>query len=524
MNHFSIIRPSSLLQFPRNLSQNSTTPSSARIPVARKLKIVEMGGFHATLLPVMKNGELIGGAAYIADAVTKIRQKSDPILISNGDIFTGQASSLKNGGDYVINFMNNLKFDCMTLGIHDFDEGQQILSDRIKKLKFPVIAANLNTVENMHVSQSENTVLNCVQPYAILERGMQTLAIMGFLKEDTPIFQSAENIKNLKFMNPKDAIFHWMDEILDWNPNVIIVQYNNLSEAEEFAQIINDFIRNSKKIIDKLHYPSLIFIGGHLETKPIQKENYLIMQGTDRGYKLGIIKISDSLHKPRFHTEYAIINAKQYEPESKISALVDSFAQKIKERDELLGETKAPLQRHRYHDCTLGILATESMRKITDSEISFLSSGTLKIDIPAGPIYSFSLDNSIPFKDTIYKILITGKQILDILEQSAKLEADSGGSGGKILQAAGLKFTYSMSAEKGKRISNALINGQQIEQEKIYTAAIGKYLFEGGDGYSQFRQTIKIDEKSDLKEAIKMYIREKKILDIARDYRIQEIP
>ena len=100
-------------------------PSSATIRSGKKITLIEMGSFHSTMLPVFKGGEFIGGAAYIADAVTSIRQRVDPILISNGDVFTGQTSALEDGGNFVIQFLNQLQFDAMTLGIHDFDEGQE---------------------------------------------------------------------------------------------------------------------------------------------------------------------------------------------------------------------------------------------------------------------------------------------------------------------------------------------------------------------------------------------------------------
>ncbi len=512
-------RPPSLKDVRPRVLQDPSSPLSATVPRAGQLTVLEMGGFHSTMLPVWKAGEVLGGAAYIADAVTCIRQETDPVLISNGDVFTGQTSALENGDAFVLQFLNELRFDAMTLGIHDFDEGQKVLAGRISHAKFPILAANLGWAETgRHVSTSKS-LLAGVKPYAIVERGMRTIAIIGLMKEETPMFQSPENLRGLFFWPAKKSIQYWLPEILAARPHVIIVQYNTMSEAESLAMRLNEQIRSSTGKAP----PLLIFIGGHLDQKPICASNYLIMQGTDRGYKLGIIKIRKALRGTRFDPEYAIISAKHYVPDGKILRLVEQVHEKIKEQDEFLGISKGPLQRHRFHDCTLGNLVADAMRLRGQTDTAFLSSGTIKLDIPPGEIYASSVDHSIPFKDTIMRVELSGTQIAGVLEQSARLEADSGGSGGKVLQLAGVRFKYNKTLEKGKRVLEATICGKPIEAAGTYTAAVSKYLVEGGDGYQQFKEGKLVAACGDLKEAIRVFIKKAGSLDLARDMRIEDV-
>ncbi len=502
----------------------SGTVRSATMPSQRQITVIEMGGFHSTMLPVTKGDEKIGGAAYVADAVTRIRQKADPILISNGDVFTGQTTALESGGNMVIQFMNQLCFDAMTLGIHDFDEGQEVLAARIAQTKFPVLAANLVCEKtNTHVSKVVHP-LSAVRPYTIIDRGLQTVIVLGLMKEETPMFQLPKNLVGLKFWSAKQAIFRWLPDLQSERPDIIVIQYNKMEEAEELALQINEVIRNSrKKEGEKCMLPLLIFIGGHLDEKPITGHNYLIMQGTDRGYRLGVIKIKQEFRVNKLSPEYTTITDKRYLPDPRVAQLVQEVKRRIKMQDVLLGHSKLPLQRAKFFDGPLGILITEAMKKHAKAEVAFLSSGTTKLDICAGDVYSSDIDQAIPFKDSIILMELTGATVMNVLEQSARLEADSGGSGGKILQVAGIRFKYSVKLEKGKRVIEARINEDPIAKERKYMAAVSKYLVDGGDGYTQFGEGKVVTSLGILKDVVKEYVKACGTLDIKRDMRIEYI-
>jgi len=500
---------------------NDLEPRSATMPSKQSITIIEMGGFHSTMIPVTKGEEKIGGAAYVADAVTRIRQKYEPILISNGDVFTGQTTSLESGGNLVIQFMNQLEFDAMTLGIHDFDEGQVVLATRILEAKFPVIAGNLICAKTgKHVSETDH-MLSRVKPYVLLDRGMNTAIVLGMMKEEAPMFQRPENLEGLTFWPARDAIMHWLPSILEERPRVIIIQYNKTSEAEQLAVQMNEYIYKWKKLNGSLQIPMLVFIGGHTDEKPIYGPNYFIMQGTDRGYRLGVIKITQQYNRNKVLPEYTKISDKWFLPDPKISQLVQEIKRRIDLQDAFLGHSKTMLNRERLIDSPLGILITEAMKQHAKAEISFISSGTTKLDIRPGDIYSSDVDQAIPFKDSIITMELTGSKIREILEQSAKLEADAGGSGGKILQVSGLRFKYDLRLEKGKRILDLMVNGKNIDNNRIYLAAVSNYLVDGGDGYIQFKDGKFIKDMGDVKTIVKAYIKTLGMLEIKRDKRIE---
>jgi 2',3'-cyclic-nucleotide 2'-phosphodiesterase (5'-nucleotidase family) len=494
---------------------------SATLPSKRQITIIEMGGFHSAMIPVIRGEEKVGGAAYVADAVTQIRQKVEPILISNGDIFTGQTTAIESGGSLVIQFMNQLKFDAMTLGIHDFDEGQEVLAKRIAEAKFPMLAANLGCEkEECHISEADH-ILSSIKPYIILDRGMQTIAVLGLMKEDTQKFQIPANLEGLTFWPVRETVQHWIPAVLDECPNVIIIQYNKPSDAEDLAVNINEYVNERREKNEQQVLPYLMFIGGHSEEKPVYGPNYLIMQGTDRGQCLGIIKIKQEYKCNRVIPEYTKISDKWLTPDPKVSKIVKEIKRRIALQDMLLCNSKGILNRTKLNDGPLGILITEEMKRHAGADIAFVSSGTTKMDIRAGEIYASDIDQAIPFTDTIVLMELSGELVYQILEQSAKLESDSGGSGGKILQVAGIRFKYDLKREKGNRVIEMTINGEKVDKKRLYKAAVSKYLVDGGDGYTQFKEGKVFREVGELKTVIKDYLKGVGTLDIKRDMRIE---
>ena len=76
---------------------------------------------------------------------------------------------------------------------------------------------------------------------------MQTVVVVGIMKEEAPMFQLPENLIGLNFWPAKNAIMHWIPSILEERPNLIIIQYNKTSEAEELAVQINEYTREGSK-------------------------------------------------------------------------------------------------------------------------------------------------------------------------------------------------------------------------------------------------------------------------------------
>src|SRR5262245_12658550 len=72
-------------------------------------------------------GECIGGAARLVTAIAAEREKlagQNVLLLDAGDNFQGSLFYTTYKGKAEAEFMNLMKFDAMTLGNHEFDDGE----------------------------------------------------------------------------------------------------------------------------------------------------------------------------------------------------------------------------------------------------------------------------------------------------------------------------------------------------------------------------------------------------------------
>ena len=95
-----------------------------------------------------------GGIARRAVLVNQIRnQNKNTLLLDAGDIFQGTPYFNYYGGELEFKLMSLLKYDAVTIGNHDFDNGIDGLYKQLPHAKFDFLSANYdftNTILDTH--------------------------------------------------------------------------------------------------------------------------------------------------------------------------------------------------------------------------------------------------------------------------------------------------------------------------------------------------------------------------------------
>jgi 5'-nucleotidase len=102
------------------------------------------------------------------------------LFLNAGDEFQGTLFYTLYKGAAISSVLNQLGFDAMTLGNHEFDDGDDLLASFILNLTFPVISANIHT-NNRKLSRG-------LVPYKIFNKGKYRgidLAIVAVTTETT---------------------------------------------------------------------------------------------------------------------------------------------------------------------------------------------------------------------------------------------------------------------------------------------------------------------------------------------------
>ena len=158
-------------------------PYSARR--GRKLTILHLNDTHSHIDPLRSGLEIgMGGvieqAAYI-DSVRRADRGRNVLLLHAGDFSQGTSYFTKLGGDIEISLLNDMGFDAVALGNHEFDNGVEELTRRVKNLNMPVLCANYDF--------SEFELGSYVKPYVILRRGGRKIGVFGMLTDVSKVLE-----------------------------------------------------------------------------------------------------------------------------------------------------------------------------------------------------------------------------------------------------------------------------------------------------------------------------------------------
>ncbi|MFC4799822.1 metallophosphoesterase [Neobacillus sp. GCM10023253] len=144
--------------------------------------------FTLTIMHVNDTHSHVEQYPMLTTAVNGLRKTyPNALLLHAGDVFYGTDYFTKYLGKADTWFMNNLKFDAMTLGNHEFDNGTYVLADFMRGLKFPVLSANVNVSGDPLLGPfSENTITTSpiggkLYPAMIKDVNGEKVGIFGLL-------------------------------------------------------------------------------------------------------------------------------------------------------------------------------------------------------------------------------------------------------------------------------------------------------------------------------------------------------
>ena len=138
-----------------------------------ELTILHTNDTHSHIFPV-NNGKYkgFGGMAQRAQLIKDIRKDNrNVLLLDAGDIFQGTPYFNFFGGEVEYKLMSRMKYDAVTLGNHDFDNGIEGLNKQLKHASFDFINSNYDF---------NNTILkNKIKKYRVFVKDNIRIGVFG---------------------------------------------------------------------------------------------------------------------------------------------------------------------------------------------------------------------------------------------------------------------------------------------------------------------------------------------------------
>ncbi|MBX3582106.1 MAG: 5'-nucleotidase C-terminal domain-containing protein [Rhizobiaceae bacterium] len=438
-------------------------------------------------------GECFGGAARLVTAVTdrrKALEGQNVLLLNGGDNFQGSLFYTTYKGKAEAEFLNQMRFDAMTVGNHEFDDGEEALVPFLEEITFPVLSANVHP-------DAQSKVGDRIKPSIVLDIGGQKIGIIGAVTTDTPEIASP---------GPNIAI---EDDIKTITAEVEKLKADGVNKIVALTHV--GYPRD-KEMIAKIPGVDVV-VGGHSHsllsnTDEKAEGPYPTMIDNPDGYKVPVTQAASySKYLGEFTVTFddngvvreakgdPILLDNSIAPDAAVLARVKELAGPIEElKAKEVAETTAPIdgsrENCRARECEMGNLVADAILDRVKGQgvtIAFQNGGGLRASIDQGVVTMGEVLTVLPFQNTLATFQLSGKDVLAALENGAS-QLEEGG--GRFTQVAGLKYSFDGSAPVGNRIKSVEVmeNGAWVplDPEKTYLAATNNFMRKGGDGYKVF--------------------------------------
>jgi len=485
---------------------------------AKPFRILHINDFHGFALPHELPGQkgLFGGIAFLAAKVNDLRGGKPSILLSAGDMIQGNIWANFSEGKSVIDVMNTMKFDGMVVGNHEFDYGQEVLRERIKEARFPVLGANVSGLSGL-------------QPFMVMTVNGATIGVIGVVTTETPVTTSPKNVRGLTFAPVAETVRFYAEMLRPGVDVLVVLSHLGFVEDMELARTVQG--------ID-------LIVGGHSHTKVEngrQVGSTLVVQAWAHGLTVGVVDgvVEDgkiTALSARLEDIVPVPGA----DDRKITSLVQAYEEKVGARmNEVVGRAVVPLDmtEARRKESNLGNLVADILRSTAAADGAIINGGGLRESIMPGPVRVRDIYSALPFDNYLIAIKLTGRQIVSVLEHGVSgVEEDAG----RFPQVSGIHFRFDPRAPKGSRIRSVIVGGRPIDPDGVYTVATNDFLVAGGDGYKGFADALTSsknfslvggvmtgdritynDASTPVRDLVTRYFREKGTVHVRLDGRIE---
>lgn len=486
----------------------------------------------------------IEGYSKLSAMKNELKESYDYVgVVSGGDYIQGNSLGVVSKGESIVNIMNLVGYDAVTLGNHEFDYHIERLIELTGMMNTKPICSNFQKI-------GEDK--SYFEPYTIVSYGEVDVAYIGIITPLTISLSSPVQFKdengNFIYTFNSETLYDIAQDCIDsavaqGADYIIALSHVGYAEDEIYGDIedVENLIRNTDgfDVVLDAHSHSVI------ESKTVTDKggNDVLLSSTGTKFEyIGKLTISGENLK----TE--LIKTADYQSTDPV---VDAYIEQVYEEYAILGERKVAFsdvdllaydengkRLVRDNETNLGDLCADEIRSVVDADIGYMNGGGIRADIKAGDIAYNDLLNVLPFNNTVVLAKASGQTIKDMMELAL---IDYPAEGGAFPHVSGLTFSVNTSIPSSVVLNEfgefVCVDGQyrvydlkvynketdtyeNIDLDKTYTlAASNYYLLEYGSGMKMLEnaEILQNDGILDV-EALEKYIVEKLGGTVGKEY------
>ncbi|KAH8670125.1 5'-nucleotidase [Tricladium varicosporioides] len=426
------------------------------------------------------SAEPVGGIARFKTVCNEYREdprfSGQPELLTffSGDAFNPSLESSVTKGSHMVPVLNAIGTDVACVGNHDLDFGVRQFRHLTGQCSFPWLLANV---------------------------------LDPALGDDVPLGNAAKTVMLTSSNGIKIGVIglverEWLDTINSLPPDLIyksasataieLVPSLRAQGAEIVIAVTHQREPNDNRLAEKTPDGLIdIILGGHdhFYQHSLLNGTHVLRSGSDFK-QLSYIEARRQGGGSK-HWDFHIVKrdvVSSIKEDVATLQLTEKLTTSLKAKlGKTLGYTAAPLDARfttvRLKESNIGNFVCDLMRSHYSGDCCIIAAGTIRGDqiYPPGPLKVRDVMNCFPFEDPCTVIKVTGKAILDALENSVSqypaLE-------GRFPQVSNIEFEFDPSKPPHARVKYVKIGGTPLNYEKIYVLVTRGYMARGKDGFT----------------------------------------
>lgn len=446
------------------------------------------------------------GVAKIKTLVDEYEAANPGVLFMDaGDAVHGQTFSTLEEGASMIEVMNEMGYDVMTAGNHDFNYGYERLLELNDMADFNILGANVLNESGLPI----------LKEYQIFTVNGVKVGVFGLCTPETTYKTHPDNVAGLTFEDPVITAGRMVAELEGQVDVIVALAHLGIDESSTDTSI---------RVAEEVDGIDII-IDGHSHTvleNGMMVNNTLIAQTGSYDKNLGVVTVT--VEGGTVTAEASLItkaDAAETEEDPGVAAIINEIeAAHEVILSEQVGRVPFELNGERAFvrtgETNMGNLVTNAMLEETGADCALTNGGGIRASIDPGYITKGEIITVLPFGNYIITKSLTGAVIKEALEHGTSAYPDAAGM---FPHVGGMSFTIDVSRPAGDRIVNITIGGEPMDLETEYILATNDFMAAGGDGYTML-DVETVNEYDALDEAVIQYIQARGVIAPTRENRI----
>jgi 5'-nucleotidase/UDP-sugar diphosphatase len=464
-------------------------PAAAPEP-ARLLTILHTNDHHGHAWASSDGGCAdVGGLAAQATLVRQVRAEvaaegGAVLLLLAGDVNTGVPESDLCGAEADLEGLALIGYDALVCGNHEFDGGVERWERQLRTSRVPILCGNVRR-------RSDGEPL--ARTHLSLDVGGLRVGVVGVVTEEAASSALSEMwTEHYVLDDPVETAARLGEELrADHDVLVALTHLGIYTDPPERAA-------GAPGLADRTQVFDVI-VDGHTHTllrEPLVVGRTRIVQAGAHGTYVGRLdltvrgRVVEGARSALLPVNAAAPDdgacpapSERVAPADDVAAVLAVYRDRVAaELAERVGVVAALLpgaaREARREETALGNLVADALRAAAEAEIALVNGGGLRASLGPGDVSWGDIRRVCPFPNLIVRLRLTGAQLQQALDRSARAHSDDGG----FLQVSGLRY-----AIQGGRAVDVQVGDAPLDPAATYTVATVEFLADGAEGYEALR-------------------------------------